>query len=332
MNNENTNLVPIPNSADNPVVPEANSASMEEAVAVEATTPVIQTVDPTASFQTVDPTASFNAPANFPKPVTETSPEPKPVVTENTTEILLPEESTTTPNTTPTTLPQTRYNPVTGEEMSVSELLGTPAEEAPKEEVKLSATQERIKQANENYKPTSKGNTIMLIIFFIVLILFVVFLPDLQNLIALYKSGPVEVEEITTGTLVCTLESSTVNLDRTITRKFGFVDNKLQNAKFETVIRGDASLDEEALDELNAACEQIKENVEGIEGVTVSCNYEEGKLEERESFDYATYDVEKTSAAYTEAGGSVLEFTFEQDINQVMTNMRQGGFTCNKEK
>ena len=37
-------------------------------------------------------------------------------------------------------------------------------------------------------------------------------------------------------------------------------------------------------------------------------------------------------AAYTEAGGSMLEFQKDDDIDHIMTNMRQGGFTCNKEK
>ena len=327
MNNENPNIEPVPNSANEvPAVPEVANGG----------TPAFQTVDPTASFQTVDPTASYQEPSvsddtEVLTPTVEAAPATTPAVTEETTEILVPEEATTPVNTTPPTIPATRYNPVTGEEMSTNELLGIPEEEAPKEE-KLSATEAKIKAANENYKPTSKGNTIMLIIFFVALVLFVIFLPDLQNLIALYKAGPVEVEEITTGTLVCTLESSTVNLDRNIKREFSFADKKLLSAKFTTEIRGDATLDEETLNELNAQCEQVKENVKGIGGVTVACTYEDGRLEERESFDYSSYDSEKVSAAYTEAGGSVLEFQYEQDIDQVMTNMRQGGFTCNKEK
>lgn len=258
-------------------------------------------------------------------------------VTEETTELLMPEAmkveeavapATSAPATSaPTTEPQTRYNPVTGEEINLKELKGekTPEPDSVNNE-------EKLKTVEVDYKPTSKGNTVMLIIFFIFLILFVWFLPELQVLIAGYKEGPVEVEEIMTGKLVCELSSNTVNLDRKITRVFEYTDKKLQSAKFTTTIRGDATLDEEALDELNKQCEQIKTNVSGMNGVSVSCIYENGKLTEKESFDYSSYSTEEVSAAYAEAGGSFLEFAYEQDIDSVMTNMRQGGFTCNKEK
>jgi len=254
---------------------------------------------------------------------------------EPTAEILVPNdmkiEETTTPKTSaPTTLPATRYNAVTGEEISTKELLGQKDEPKPEEDAVNN--EEKLKTVEVDYKPTSTANTVMLVIFFIALIAFVIFLPDIQTLIAAYKEGPVEVEDIATGKLVCTLESSTVNLDRNITRTFEYTEKKLQNAKFTTVVRGDATLDEDALDELNAQCEQIKSNVEGLDGVSVNCTYENGKLTEKESFDYATYKIEDVTAAYAEAGGNVLEFAYEQDIDSVMTNMRQGGFTCNKEK
>ena len=151
-------------------------------------------------------------------------------------------------------------------------------------------------------------------------------------MIAEYKAGPVEVEDITTGKLVCTLESNTVNLDRNITRVFEYSDMKLVSAKFTTVVRGDATLDEETLDALNAQCEQIKTNVSGLEGVSVNCAYADGQLTEKENFDFGTYKIEEVTAAYTEAGGTVLEFEAGENIDDVMTSMRQGGFLCNKEK
>ncbi len=302
---------------------------------VGATTPPLDQ----NAFETVDPTASFSA---DPTEVENKSDEPviqpaTPEVLDNTSES---EENKTSEANTVESTPvapaepsKTRYNPVTGEEMNVDDLRGVPNVTAnittdPPTEV----VEEPLKTVEVEYKPTSKGNTIMLIIFFIALIAFVVFLPDLQVLIAKYKEGPVVVEEITTGKLICTLESSTVNLDREYTREFEFVDKKLQNAKFTTVTRGDPSLDEESLDELNAQCEQVKENVNGMKGINISCSYEEGKLTEKESFDYSTYNSEEIGPAYTEAGGNLIEFKYEEDIDNVMVNMRQSGFTCNKEK
>ena len=239
----------------------------------------------------------------------------------------------TTPSTaapaTVNTASQTRYNPVTGQDMNMDELMGKKGEAADAGAVN---NDEKLKTVDVEYKPPGKANTVMLIIFFIALIAFVIFLPDIQALIAQYKAGPVEVEEIKTGKLVCSLTSSTVNLDHEITRVFEYTDDKLQSAKFTTIIRGDATIDEETLDEYNAQCKQIKENLDGLTGVSLNCEYENGKVTEKESFDYATYNIEDVTAAYAEAGGTVLEFEFEQDINSVMTNMRQGGFTCSKEK
>ena len=322
MNNENPNVENV-QEAVTPAVP----------VETESTAPVLNTVDPTASFETVDPTAVAE-PA-----VTETpSTEPKVEVAETKPA----EELVTEPSTVPSTVPvrptasnlaplanaTTRYNPVTGEEVNVNELLGKP-EEPKAEEV---VVDEKLKTVEVNYKPNSKGRMILLFLFFVALILFVIFLPDIQTMIALYKSGPEKIEEITTGRLVCTLESNTVNLDRTIERVFEFTDNKVKSAKFTTVVRGDASLDEEALDELNKQCTAIKESVAKLDGINVSCEYEEGLLTEKEDFDYETYHIDEVSAAYTEAGGTMLEFEKDEDIDIIMKNMRQGGFTCNKEK
>ena len=153
------------------------------------------------------------------------------------------------PTVSPTVSSQaTRYNPVTGEEMDMKDVN---PQAAALEEGAVN-NDEKLKTVEVNYKPTSTGNTVMLVIFFIVLIAFVIFLPDIQTLIAQYKAGPVEVEEITTGKLVCTLSSNTVNLDRDITRIFEYTDKKLVSAKFTTIVRGDPSLDEETLDGLNA--------------------------------------------------------------------------------
>ena len=332
-NNEN------PNFSVNLVNPLENN--------LDNTQPVVQTTVPPTEpsvevpVLTETPTEELQMTETVPTPVVEETETLEPAVEVPATNASVTEAPTTdAPSTVapapfspttkaPTTVGQTRYNPVTGEEMDVKELTGTKEEVVENTEVN---NEEKLKTVDIEYKPNSTANTVMLIIFFIALILFVVFLPDIQSLIAQYKAGPQQIEDITTGKLVCTLETSTVNLDREITRVFEYADKKLQSAKFTTIVRGDATLDEETLNELNAQCEQIKDNVDGLEGVSVSCSYENGKLTEKESFDYASYNVEDVDAAYAEAGGSVLEFEYEADIDTVMTNMRQGGFTCNKEK
>ena len=304
MNNENPNLNSNVNGdaiSNTPSTPNPNVPVMQEAEILDES--------PTIEILTTGLTQQI------PVISEETAPE---VMESKTEEVLNVEEPSSS-------FPQTRYNPVTGEEMNMGELLG----KNKSDEVK----REKLKKVEVEYKPTSTANSVMLVLFFLFLIVFVIFLPDLQSLIATYKAGGEEKkEEITTGKVVCTLESSTVNLDREIKRVFHYTDKKLQTAKFTTTTRGDATLDEEALDELNEQCVQIRENVQGLAGISVSCDYKNGKLIESETFDYTAYNEEEVSAAYAKAGGSILDLEKDQDIDQVMTFMRRSGFTCNKEK
>lgn len=274
-------------------------------------------------------------------------------VEQNNTNISIPESMSVNISgvpTTPVEAPKVRYNPVTGEEMNMDELTGkvkkeeevVPQETAsptiPQEtpvvptDTGIIYSEEKLKRIQVEYKPPSKFKTALLIIFFIALVGFVIFLPEIQALIAEYQAGPMTVEEITTGKLVCTLSTSTLNLDKDVTRTFNYEDRKLKSAKFESITRGDPTLDEETLDEMNGVCEGLHTYVEGISGVSVICNYEEGKLTQKESFDYSSYDSEKVTAAYVEAGGTLVEFALDEDIDQIMKMMRQGGFTCEKEK
>ena len=343
MNNDNSNLEPVQNSVEVPEV----GAPISPAEASS-----FQTIDPTADFQTVDPTATeVLAPSVplTPQPVAEEAEELAPTETvvprENEVELLTGTATKDTkppfdpakiapPKATPVNMSSTnvgsaRYNPVTGEEMDVNNVLGKGETNPEPDAVN---NDEKLKKVEVDPQANKKANTIMLIFFFIALILFVVFLPNIQEMIAFRLNGKPSEEVITTGTLICKLETNTVNLDRNITREFAFTDSKLQSAKFTTVIRGSATLDAEALDSFNDQCVQIHKNVENMNGITVNCDYKDGKLTEKETFDYSIYSADEVSAAYTEAGGSILEFKFEQDLDQIMVNMRQGGFTCYKEK
>ena len=207
-------------------------------------------------------------------------------------------------------------------------------EETTKSNDKVSEYQEKLKKAQENYKPPSKFQMALTIFMFITFILFIIFLPDISENIRRLKNGPGEViePEPTTGTLVCTLENNTANLDKSYNREFKYEDNKLKSSVIETVTRGDITLDEALLDDLYNKCVTIKNGVEGVDGITVVCEYQEGLLIERERFDYKTFNTELINAAYAEAGSTVLEFDYEADIDEIMKSMLQSGFTCKKEK
>ncbi len=206
--------------------------------------------------------------------------------------------------------------------------------ENPVKEVKVSEYEEKLRKAQENYKPPGKFQMALTIFMFIMFILFIIFLPDISENIRKLKEGPVQGPEPdpTTGTLTCTLESNTSTLDKTFKREFKYEDNKLKSAVIETSTRGDITQDEATLDELYNKCETIKSGVNGVSGVTIVCEYKEGLLTERERFDYKTFDKELIDAAYAEAGSSVLEYDYDTDIDGIMKSMLQAGFTCKKEK
>lgn len=201
-------------------------------------------------------------------------------------------------------------------------------------EPKISEYQEKLRKAQENYKPPSNFQMFLTVFLFIFLIFFIIFLPDIAENIERLKAGPQvgPAPDPTTGTLICTLESSASDVDKTFKREFKYEENKLKSAVIETTTRGDASLDEELLDELNNKCVSIMNGLEGVSGAKLDCKYKDGLLVERESFDYRSFDKDTISSAYAEVGGSLIEFDYDADIDSIMKTMRQAGFTCNKEK
>ena len=219
-------------------------------------------------------------------------------------------------------------------EVKVEEKPVAPEGEQPEKQEKISEYQEKLRKAQENYKPPSNFQMALTIFMFVMIIVFIIFLPDIVENVERLKAGPQTgpAPDPTTGTLVCTLENNTSNLDKKFTRKFSYEENKLKSAVIETSTRGDITLDETLLDDLYNKCVSISKGVEYVDGVNVVCEYKDGLLVERERFDYKTFDVEATNAAYTEAGSSVLEFDYDSNIDEIMKSMRQAGFTCNKEK
>lgn len=320
MNNENninatqnpnvTNTNNVPGQPVQPAAPQAPAASTPAAVAAPAPGPINKEATPNNNLQTILVPSSF------------------------------PEETPAAASTANTASMPAIVNPlevkpdeVKPEVKPVAPTPVNPDEEQPKKE-KVSEYQERLRLAQENYQPPSKFKMFTTILMIVVIILFGMFLPEISTGINKVFGPKVEgpAPDPVTGTLICTLESNTSNLDKTFTRKFNYEENKLKSAVIETTTRGDATLDEETLDELNNQCVTINKAVENVNGIQVVCEYSDGLLVERERFDYKNYDIEAISAAYTEAGTSVVEFYYDTDIDEIMKSMRQAGFTCEKEK
>ena len=190
---------------------------------------------------------------------------------------------------------------------------------------------EKLKKVEVEYKPPSKFKIGLMLFFFVLILAFIIFLPEVtQYMSDLFDKKDKTVIEITTGKLVCKLDSTTANLDKNYVRTFQFTDNKIEKVTFKTTTRGDITQDEATLNELNKQCTDIRDGLESLTGASIECDYQNGKLVETEKFDLATYDYEQTSAAYTEAGADMLKFDNGEDVDRVKTSMLQAGFSCEK--
>ena len=195
------------------------------------------------------------------------------------------------------------------------------------------AVNENLKKVEINYTPPSKGKTFALIVFFIFMIAFIVFLPNITTMVNKLKAGKEPVEEkITTGKLICEYNTTTTNLDKDYRLVFEFSDNKLDTLSYNVTTKGDPTEDEKTLDELAERCNNLKDFTNSITGVTIGCDYSEGKLVEKQTFIYANIDDEKLTAAYSEAGGTNPQYTVGQDMDAIETSMNASGYSCKRER
>lgn len=189
---------------------------------------------------------------------------------------------------------------------------------------------ENLKKVEVNYTPPSKAKTVSMILIFVLIIGFVIFLPEITSMINIYKAKKNEEknEVITTGRLECTLKSNTSTLDMDYLRVFNYTDSKLESADYTVTTKGDVELDEEAIKKLATQCDLLKDYTSNLEGINVSCTSSPGKLVERQSFKFANIDSEKIDAAFAEAGGTYPSFRNEQLIDEVEQSMNAAGYTC----
>lgn len=180
----------------------------------------------------------------------------------------------------------------------------------------------------------SKLRVFGLVVMFAGLLALVIFLPDISAYIEnqKYLRNQPPVEEITTGTLECTMEDSSENLDYTYTFSFGFKDKKLTRLKSVSEIRGDVSLDEAELDKLKAECDLLNVIVKDLSGVSVSCKLANGLFTKSQTFNFSSIVVDDAITAYIEAGGQYPNYRNGDDIDSIEKDLLSANYTCKKIK
>ena len=206
----------------------------------------------------------------------------------------------------------------------------TVAEDVKAREAKI---EEHIKQANANYVPNSKFRNVLLVIFLVFIIAFTIFLPEIHNFIAKWQGGNLKDEEeveITSGVLSCDFKKSSNNLDYEYIVDFRFSNKKLHSYVINTTITGDATLDMEALNTLKENCSVMSAESEKINGITVRCESKSNSIKEVESIELKNYKTDSITEAFTEAGGTFPDYTYQADITNIEKNMNAAGYNCDR--
>lgn len=219
------------------------------------------------------------------------------------------------------------------EVISTSNDIGEIKDEITLEELQQQREEEREKKRQEiinNYKPPSKFKTVLLVLFFVLLIGYVWFLPDVTKYVEMFKNDQKEEEKITTGILECKYSRSTENLDYEYESVFSYSDNKLSKFTYTVVTRGDGNLDKEILEKTNDDCVKLKKVSADFDGVDLSCSYSHDRVITKQIFYYDKIDAIAVSSAFVEAGGTYPEFKKGQNMDKVESKMENSQYTCKR--
>ena len=194
--------------------------------------------------------------------------------------------------------------------------------------------EKKVEENTDDNVGPSKLRVFGLVVMFAGLLALVIFLPDISAYIETqkYLRNQPPAEEITTGTLECTMEDSSENLDYTYTFSFGFKDKKLTRLKSVSEIRGDVSLDEAELDKLKAECDLLNVIVKDLSGVSVSCKLANGLFTKSQTFNFSSIVVDDAITAYIEAGGQYPNYRNGDDIDSIEKDLLSANYTCKKVK
>ena len=308
-------------------VPNGGNVSQQTTV----TPTVMATVTPVVAQQVVTPTVT---------PVTTTT-TVTPVIT-TSTPVMQPMATPTIPvEKKGPVAPQQDRVQLINDKPKLHAIMGSDGKAIPTEEKKEVQTEvlENAGTGSQQNEPApepkgSKLRTFFLIVLFGGLFVMIIFLPDISSYIETQKylrNQPVE-EKITTGTLNCTLESSTTELDYSQTLDFSFANSSLTRLTYVTETRGDISLDEETLDTLKAECDELATYAEELDGITVSCQLLSGILTRKQTFNYSSIVVDKAMTAYVEAGGAYPDYENGESIDDIEKDMTAAGYTCERIK
>ena len=167
-------------------------------------------------------------------------------------------------------------------------------------------------------------------IFLALLILMIVFLPEINTFVHDFfnKKEAENTPSITSGHLICTLETNDSNFNYEYETDFSFKDSKLYKLTLTTKTVGDLNLDATDLSGLNASCQLLQFQTSKFDGVEVMCDLAGNTFTNTQTLDYEILNRDEVTTAYLEAGGIYPDYKYEENIDDIEKDMNAQNYSC----
>lgn len=231
------------------------------------------------------------------------------------------------------TTPVASSSPIIAATTTTVDSSGTTSETTPAPDTASTDTKEEGKGGKKRKKKESNLKYYLTFIFLALLIWMIVFLPDISNFVSNYlqKKQQEAQPEITTGKLVCEMNTNDATLDYNYKAVFDFEDSLMKKLTYTTTVKGDPSLDAVALSGMDSSCNLLQTHVLNMNGVEVNCDLQEGTFVNEQILDYELINREELTTAYLEAGGTYPDYQYNQYIDEIEKQMNASNYTCKKE-
>ena len=303
-------------------------AEVKPSVATTSVTPTPSTTNVTPAVVTPNVTATASNSVT-PTPSTTTNVTPA-VVTPNVT-TTASNSVTPTPSKTNVTPAVVTPNVTTIASKSATSPSATTSTTTNTSTEKVSDTGKKVSGSDKKSgKKTSNLKMYLTFIFLALLILMIVFLPEINTFVHDFfnKKEAENTQSITSGHLICTLETNDSDFNYEYETDFSFKDSKLYKLTLTTKTVGDLNLDATDLSGLNASCQLLQFQTSKFDGVEVMCDLEGNTFTNTQTLDYEVLNRDEVTTAYLEAGGIYPDYKYEENIDDIEKDMNAQNYSC----
>lgn len=196
-----------------------------------------------------------------------------------------------------------------------------------KKEDKLKVPSDHDSNAESTNGSSKPVKPIVLIVTFIILLVAIIFLPMSGDLFdSLFSKDDNTSEEVTNGSLVCTLEhdDNGDGISLQYTETYDFSDSKVESLEHEVLIQGNADY----LTERNTECELLQREAANITSVQIDCDLSSNQMIETQYFNLSTLDLSLLDIGFTEAGGVYPNGMSGENYKDVQRSLEMSGYDC----